>query len=37
MGIVSPEMFLTKICMVSAGSGDADREIGDEERMFEEL
>jgi len=33
MGIVSPETFLTKICMVSAGSGDADREIGDEERM----
>lgn len=31
--LLSPETFLTKICMVSAGSGDADREIGDEERM----
>jgi len=33
MGIVAPETFLTKICMVSAGSGEADREIGDEARM----
>jgi len=33
MGKVSPETFFTKICIVSATSGDADREIGDEERM----
>jgi hypothetical protein len=31
--LLSPETFLTKICMVSASSGDADREIGDEERI----
>lgn len=31
--ILSPATFFTNICMVSAGSGDADRETGDEERM----
>jgi hypothetical protein len=31
--LLSPDTFLTKICIVSATSGDADREIGDEERM----
>lgn len=30
-GIVIPEMFLTKICMVSAGSGLAERELEGEE------
>ena len=31
--IPSPATFFTNICMVSAGSGDADREIGDGEGM----
>jgi hypothetical protein len=31
--LLSPETFFTKICIVSASSGDADREIGDEEGM----
>jgi hypothetical protein len=31
--ILSPRTVLTKICKVSAGSGDADREAGDGERM----
>jgi len=29
--VVSPERFLTKICMVSDNSGEADREFGAEE------
>jgi hypothetical protein len=32
--ILSPATFFTNICMVSAGSGDADGEIGDEEGMM---
>jgi len=31
--VLSPATFFTNICIVSAGSGDADRETGDEERM----
>jgi len=31
---VSPDMFLTKICMVSTGSGDTDLEIGVEETIL---
>ena len=35
--LLSPDTFLTKICMVSVGSGDAEREIGDEGRMLMEV
>jgi len=34
MANVSPDMFLTKICMVLTGSGEADLEIGDEETIL---
>jgi len=34
IGIVSPETFLTNICIVSTGSGEADRDEGAEERML---
>jgi len=37
IGIVSPETFLMKICMVSVGSGETDRDDGVEERIFEDL
>lgn len=34
MGVLlSPEMGLTKICMVSGTSGEADRDIDVEERI----
>jgi len=37
-GSVSPERFLTKICIVSCGSGEAEREeevlVGVVERIF---
>jgi len=33
MGNTLPATFFTNICMVSAGSGDADREIGAGEGM----
>jgi hypothetical protein len=29
-----PDTFLTKICMVSAGSGDAERDIDGEDRIL---
>lgn len=32
--ILSPRTVLTKICMVSGSSGEADREAGDGERMM---
>ena len=32
--LLSPETFLTKICIVSTGSGETDREAGDEERIL---
>jgi len=32
--IVSPETGLTKICIVDAGSGETEREDGDEERIM---
>lgn len=34
VGSLSPEMFLTKICMVSAVSGDTDRDIEVDERIL---
>lgn len=34
MANVSPDMFLTKICIVSTSSGEADLEIGDEETIL---
>jgi len=34
MGMMSPEMFLTKICMVSTSSGETERDPGEEERML---
>jgi len=34
MGMVLPETFLTNICMVSTGSGEAEGDKGDEERML---
>lgn len=33
--LLSPETFLTKICIVNAGSGETDREAGDEERILD--
>lgn len=33
--LLSPETFLTKICIVDAGSGETDREAGDEERILD--
>jgi len=35
MGMISPDMFLTKICMLSTGSGDTERESGEEERIMD--
>jgi len=35
MAMVSPAMVLTKICMVSTASGDAEREFDVEERMLD--
>lgn len=32
--LLSPETFLMKICMVSVGSGETDRDDGVEERML---
>lgn len=34
VNLLSPETFLTKICMVSRGSGEAERDVGVEERML---
>jgi len=34
IGIVSPETFLIKICMVSVGSGETDRDDGVEESIL---
>jgi len=34
MGNVSPEMSLTNICIVDRSSGDAEREMEDEERIL---
>jgi hypothetical protein len=33
--LLSPETFLTKICIVDAGSGETEREAGDEERILD--
>lgn len=33
-GLLSPAIFLTKICIVSDSSGDEDRELEVEEGMF---
>jgi hypothetical protein len=35
--LLSPETFLIKICIVSAGSGETEREAGDEERILSYL
>jgi len=37
MGMISPEMFLTKICMVSTGSGETERRSGVDEGMMRTL
>jgi len=37
LNLLSPETFLMKICMVSVGSGETDRDDGVEERIFRDL
>lgn len=34
LNLLSPETFLTKICIVSVGSGETERDDGVEERML---